>query len=180
MNVELELAIRYVGFGLSCSNCGRLRETTRYVLQNKRLGNILQEFRLCDACQDKGYVISFVPVPVDFKDKMRARRVRISRELERGLAKDVHGKVQPGSGNQDAKADVRVIGEWRLEHKYTDSVKSYTLLLRDMSAVIRHGNMSGEWPGLVLNFRKVGRKFITLPYELFLEIVERLRDIRKR
>lgn len=175
MRLSLELGIRYVGFGLVCSNCGTVRETTRYVIRNAATEELLQEFLLCDACQDKGFVIRFKPILANVGDYMRARRVRISQRLERGLAEDVGGKVQPGSGNKDAKGDVRIVGTWRLEHKYTDSLKSYTLLLRDLSAVIRHANLAGEWPAMVLTFRAVSRKFAVLPYELFLEFVERLR-----
>lgn len=180
MRTSLELGIRYVGFGLVCSNCGRVRETTRYVLRNEATEELLQEFRLCDACQDKGFVIRFKPFINQAEDFIRARRVKISQKLERGLAKDVGGKVQPGSGNKDAKSDVRIVGAWRLEHKFTDSVKSYTLLVRDLSAVIRHANLAGEWPALVLTFRALARKFAILPYELFLEFVEKLRGEEKK
>jgi hypothetical protein len=95
--------------------------------------------------------------------------------MERALANDVDGVVQPGSGNQDDKDDVRVYGEWRFEHKYTDSVRSYKLEASDLAAVARHAKLSGEKPALVLNFRKLGKRFVTLPYDLFLEIMEKLR-----
>jgi len=176
MAVELELGIRYVGFGLSCYNCGKVRETTRYILRNAQTSELLQEFRLCDQCQDTGHVIKFSMKSVDpSASKRAARRIRLSRSMERGLANDVGGEVQPGSGNQDDKDDVRVHGEWRFEHKYTDSNKSYTLHVSDLAAVARHAKLSGEKPGLVLNFRKLGKKFVTLPYDLFLEIMEKLR-----
>ena len=175
MSAELSLAIRYTGYGLTCSNCGRLRETTSYTLSKSRTEELLQEFRLCDKCQDEGFVINFRTNLYGVTDHRAARRVRISQNLEKALAADVHGKVQPGSGNQDEKADVRVIGEWRMEHKYTDSAKSYTLQVRDLAAIVSHANMAGEWPALVLTFRKLNRKFVTLPYELFLELIGRLR-----
>ena len=174
--IKLDLAVRYVGFGKSCSSCGQVRETTHYILQNAINGDVLQDFRLCDKCQDKGHVIRFdVTVSADTNRARGARRVRISRELERGLARDVGGKVQPGSGNQDDKDDVRVFGEWRLEHKYTDNCRSYALHASDLLAVVRHAKLSGEKPALVLNFRKLGKKFVTVPYELFLELMEAFR-----
>ena len=174
--IKLDLAVRYVGFGKSCSSCGQVRETTHYVLQNSVSGDILQDFRLCDKCQDKGHVIRFdVTLSTDTSRARGARRVRISRELERGLARDVGGEVQPGSGNQDAKDDVRVVGEWRFEHKYTDSNRSYTLHASDLAAVVRHAKLAGERPAFVLNFRKLGKRFVTVPYELFLELMEKLR-----
>jgi hypothetical protein len=170
----MQLVIRYLGFGKRCSACGRVRETTRYLL--KQGDDLLQEFLICDKCQDTGYEI-------DFQTKRestttvneRRRRIKISRKLERGVAEDIGGRVQPGSGNQDAKDDIRKVGEWRIEHKYTESTKGYRLLVESLSTVIRHANLAGEWPALVINFRKLGRKFAVVPYELFLEIVERMR-----
>lgn len=167
-----ELAIHFRGTGKNCSHCGRNRETTSYVLSLD--GRPIQEFALCDSCQDEGYVIKFTPRRDAVCSSMdRRRRVRLSRKLEQGLARDVGGKTQPGSGNQDAKDDVRVVDEWRLEHKFTDSIKSYTLLVADLAAVVRHANLALEWPGLVITFRKLARKFVIVPYELFLEMVEK-------
>ena len=173
---ELELGIRYVGFGLSCKGCGKVRETTRYVLRDAQSGAILQDSRLCDQCQDKGHIIKFSVSSIDPQAAKRsARRVRLSRAMEKNLAEDVGGVVQPGSGNQDDKDDVRVYGEWRFEHKYTDSVKNYMLQAGDLAAVARHAKLTGEKPALVLNFRKLKKRFVTLPYDLFLELMEKLR-----
>lgn len=174
--MKLELAIRYVGMGERCSHCGRVKDTTRYTLRQG--DELLQQFLLCDDCGDSGYVIQFEPkVKADTAGrKQRKKRIRISRKLEQGLAADVGGKVQPGSGNQDAKGDVRVFGEWRLEHKYTDSVQGYRVKVDDLSTVIHHANVAGEWPGLVVCFRRLNRMFTVLPYELFQEIVEKLRE----
>lgn len=174
--MRLELVIRYIGYGATCHSCGRSRESTRYTLRQGE--KLLQQFLLCDRCQDRGFVLKFDTPPARDFDPVRRRRIKISRQLERDVASDLGGKVQPGSGNKDDKSDIRVVGEWRIEHKYTDSVKSYLLHVADLAAVIRHANMSGEWPALVINFRKIGRKFITVPYEVFLEIVERLREKR--
>jgi len=57
--MAFELVIRYLGFGERCSNCGRVRETTRYTIRQKEAQ--LQQFKLCDGCQDKGFVIRFDP-----------------------------------------------------------------------------------------------------------------------
>jgi hypothetical protein len=176
MGINLELGIRYVGFGLSCNGCGKVRETTRYVLRNAQTEGILQDFRLCDQCQDNGHVIKFdVKYADPLTAKKAARRVQLSREMERNLATDVGGEVQPGSGNRDAKDDVRVHGEWRFEHKYTDSVKNYMLHACDLDAVARHAKLSGEKPALVLNFRKLDKRYVTLPYDLFLELMEKFK-----
>lgn len=172
--MPVDLVIRYLGHGERCSHCGRVRETTRYTL---RQGDTqLQQFRLCDACQDKGFAISFNPKPdpVDGVSERR-RRIKISRKLEKNVAEDLGGYVTPGSGNQDTKADVRKVGEWRVEHKYTENVKGYNVLVDDLRAIIRHANMAGEWPVMVVKFKRLRRQFAILPYELFLGIVEKLR-----
>ena len=178
---ELELFLKYVGHGLKCMKCGRVRETTRI---NLRQGDeTLQEFRICDACLNKGVVIKFTPKTVESRrqklrsKKDRKRRVSLSRQKEKALAADVGGEVQPGSGNmKGAGADVRRVGEWRLEHKFTDSKSGFRVTVDMLDAVIRHGNMAQEWPGLVFNFNKLNRSFVTLPYEVFLELVERVRE----
>lgn len=172
--MNLELVIRYLGFGERCSNCGRVRETTRYTVRQG--DDLLQQFLLCDLCQDKGYVIKFtMRTKNEMTKKVRQRRMKLSRRLEQGLAEDMGGHRTPGSGNQDTKADVRVVDEWRLEHKYTESTKGYRILIDDLAAVIRHANMAGEWPALILNFTRMSRKFAIVPFEVFLEIVEKIR-----
>lgn len=170
-----EMVIRYLGFGKRCSNCGRTRETTMYQIRQGE--EILQEFLLCDACQDKGYVIRFQPRTQHavVQRNSRRRRIKVSRQLEKEVAADIGGKVQPGSGNRDAKDDIRRIDEWRIEHKYTESTIGFRLLVEALSTVVRHANLAGEWPALVVNFRRVGRKFAVIPYELFIEIAERMR-----
>jgi hypothetical protein len=172
--MPFELIIRYLGHGDRCSNCGRSRETTRYTIRQG--DDLLQQFKLCDACQDKGFAVQFNPrTPSAERSKDRRRRIKISRKLEKGVAEDLGGHTTPGSGNQDTKSDIRKVDEWRIEHKYTDSVKGYRVQVEDLSTVIKHANMAGEWPALLLNFRKLGRQFAIVPYEWFLEIVEKLR-----
>ena len=169
-----ELFIHYCGHGYNCDCCGRNREACSYTLSID--GVVLQKFMLCDDCQDDGYTIKFTPKkPPIYSVSEKKRRIKLSRRLEEGLAKDVGGHTQPGSGNQDAKSDVRVVDEWRLEHKFTDSKSSYTLKVEDLATVVRHANLAREWPGLIITFRKIARQFAVIPYELFLEIVERTR-----
>jgi len=172
--MPFDLVIRYLGFGERCSNCGRVRETTRYTI---RQGSTqLQQFKLCDACQDAGFVVNFNPKRASAdRANDKKKRIKISRKLEKGVAEDLGGHTTPGSGNRDTKADIRKVDEWRIEHKYTESTRGYRLQVDDLSAVIKHANMAGEWPALILNFRKLERQFAIVPYELFLEIVEKLR-----
>jgi hypothetical protein len=173
--MKVELVIRYVGKGLNCNSCGRRRESTLYQLRNTRTEELLEEFQLCDQCQDRGFSIGFNTSFKDPKDYLAARRNKLSAVMEHQLARDVRGKRQPGSGNQDEKADVRVMGDWRIEHKFTENIKGYHLAVEDLSTIIRHANMANEWPALVVAFSKLNRKFAVLPYEVFLELVEKIR-----
>jgi hypothetical protein len=180
--MSFKLFIKYLGEGYRCSNCGLLRSSTKYQLRLENDDKIA-EFRLCDACQDKGYEVRFTPKEArdiaarDVQERrdrlMRKRRVKLSRRLETGLAVDVGGRTTPGSGNtKHAKDDVRVMDKWRLEHKFTDHLTQYSLKVADLAAVVRHANLAGEWPALVLAFRKLQRSFVVIPYELFLWVVE--------
>lgn len=171
----LELVVKYLGYGERCQSCGQVRETTRLTLLHNR--QALQMFRLCDKCMDTGKVIQFeVNKPSILTKKKRKRQIKVSRKLEHKLADDVGGRRQPGSGNvKGSGGDVRVFGEWRLEHKHTRSVQGYRLEVQDLDAVIKHGNMAGEWPAMVIDFTKLAREFVVMPYEVFLEILEMLR-----
>lgn len=177
------LIIKYMGEGYRCSNCGRVRASTRYEVQDEK-GNRMTGFRLCDECQDHGYEVRLTPRSVANETRtlndherrerlLKKRRVRLSRELEAGVAEDIGGHTTPGSGNTThAKADIRKMDQWRLEHKFTDSCAGYRLNVADLAAVVNHANRFGEWPGLIVNFRKLKRSFVVLPYELFLWVVE--------
>lgn len=171
----LELVVRYLGYGERCSGCGRTRETTRFTVRKGE--TLLSQYLLCDECQDTGYVVKFnIPEYHTREGPLRRRRVKISRKLERGVAKDIQGYVTAGSGNRDEKADIRKIDEWRIEHKYTDSIKGFRLETKQLNTIISQANMTGEYPALLIDFRKLTRKFVVLPYETFLQIVEKLSD----
>jgi len=177
------LIIKFIGNGYSCSRCGRMRPSTHYRFMDNDEQQ-MASFKLCDECQDRGYEVVLTPRnPMqekksisDFERKQRLikkRQVRLSRELETGYAEAIGGKTMPGSGNgPHAKADIRKMGQWRLEHKFTDSKAGLRVLVADLISVMEHANMFGEWPGLIVNFRKLGRSFVMIPYELFLWVVE--------
>jgi len=174
--MAVELVVRYVGYGLKCNGCGKRRETTRYTLRESKDESTLDEFLLCDTCQSDGYVIEFRYKPPSGSDLIRKRRIQRSEKMEAELADDVGGKRQPGSGNQDAKADVRIMGRWRIEHKFTDNATEYKLRTSDLNAVIQHANSAGEWPAMIISFTRQKRKFAVLPYEVFRHMMESLCD----
>ena len=178
--MRVDLVTRYIGYGKRCSYCGLMRETTRYSVRTGE--EILAEYLLCDACQDRGHVVSLdIPCKYERKsvgkkvDKQRKKRImKISKKLEAGVARDIGGYVTAGSGNRDDKDDVRKFGQWRIEHKFTDNVGSFSLKVLMLNTVVEHANLTGERPALVLNFRKLAKRFVVLTYDTFLEIVEAL------
>lgn len=179
----IELVHRFIGFGKRCTACGKLASTTRATLRHGKSEELIQQYLICDKCSIEGIVIRFEFDDGEGKEtgkKERRQRVKISRKLETELALDIGGKVQPGSGNKDEKGDVRVMDEWRVEHKYTDSVSGFRLSVIDLNTIIKHANVAGEMPALVVNFRRLGkRKFVIVPYEVFIQLKELARESNK-
>lgn len=174
--MKLDLFVQYIGYGKRCSGCGLTRETTRFVLRTGE--RIIGEYLLCDTCQDRGGSLRFnVNCRSVTSNRMAKRRtIKLSRKLEKGVADDVGGYTTSGSGNGDDKDDVVVRGEWRIEHKFTKSASAFSLKTSQLKAVTEHASASGERPALVIDFRRLAKKFVVITYDTFLELVEKLRD----
>ena len=109
-------------------------------------------------------------------------RIKESRKKERQLAKDVNGRTQPGSGNVNlagCKGDVRRIGKWRLEHKFTNSLRQYTLKLIDLVKITKVAINANELPALILNFKQINESFAIIPYLNFLEILNEIDEYQR-
>lgn len=159
-------------YGDRCNVCQKVGYTTKVVLKSPH-GEFLNLF-VCEKCQEEGCEIKFNLNVVDTeRGKEAKKRIKRSRDMERKLAEDMGGRVQPGSGNSILpayKGDVRRQGEWRLEHKYTDAVKSYILKLIDLARIGKIAMQANESPALIINFRVIGESFAVIPYSLFLEM----------
>ena len=159
-------------YGDRCNICQRVGNTTKLVMESPH-GEFLHLY-ICDKCQEDGNVIRFQISVVDTeKGKESKKRIKRSRQMENELAADLGGRTQPGSGNSSLpgyKGDVRQLGGWRAEHKYTDSVKQYTLKLLDLARITKIAMDVNELPVLVINFRAGGESFAVVPYSLFLEM----------
>ncbi len=168
-------------YGDRCTICKRVGDVTRIDMESP-YGTFLSLF-ICKKCQEKGGTIKFEINVVDKeKGKEAKNRIKISRKLEKQLADDIGGKVQPGSGCTRLagyKADVRRIGSWRLEHKFTDSMKSYMLKLVDLARVVKMAIKASELPALILNFRKINESFAIIPYLTFLEMTYELEEYQR-
>ena len=159
-------------YGDRCNVCQGVGNTSKLVLESPH-GEFLHLY-ICDKCQDDGCAVKFQISVVDTeKGKEAKKRIKRSRQMEKELAEDLGGRAQPGSGNSSLpgyKGDVRQLGRWRAEHKYTDSVKQYALKLLDLARITKIAMEVDELPVLVINFRAGGESFAVVPYSLFLEM----------
>lgn len=83
---------------------------------------------------------------------------RLSQKQERRNAELLGGRTQPGSGSSSrAKGDVRKLGEWRGESKFTFS-KAYSMELATLEKITSECG-DGEKPALFLDYknRETGR-----------------------
>ncbi len=95
--------------------------------------------------------------------------------MEASLAKRMGGKAQPASGSSRLsgfKGDIRKVGAWRVEHKFTDALKEWKLKLGDLAKITALAMDADEYPALVVEFSRAHASFATIPLTLFLEIVD--------
>jgi hypothetical protein len=96
------------------------------------------------------------------------RRKKISKRLEEKVAKEVGGDTTAGSGAAEFSggADVRVAGEMRIEHKYTEG-DSYVLKYADLEKLRMQAIKGGlEEPVFVVEFLKWKMGFAITPHIL--------------
>lgn len=96
------------------------------------------------------------------------RRIRNSRSQERRVARDLGGRVTPGSGNQwHAKNDVRAPG-WSVECKTTEK-ESYRLKAADLRAAEREALLNNRDMCFVVEIQ--GASWAVIPYATFLSLL---------
>lgn len=175
MKLPLTIEITDPGQGHMCDSC-RINDDT-FQIDLLYRGDVIRRARLCHGCVYKGVEVDInLELSADpEKSKAAKRRVKDSRRLEKALADDLGGRPQPASGATRLagyKGDVRKMGRWRVEHKFTDSLLKYNLFTRDIASICAHAADSGENPALVVEFRKLHESFTILPTSLFLELVD--------
>lgn len=88
---------------------------------------------------------------------------------ERRVAKDLGGKVQPGSGAPDFyKSDVRKIGDVRVECK-TTGAKSYSLKLHELEK-IKAEAVEGGLESWAMQIEFDHKKFAIIDWQEFLDL----------
>lgn len=165
------------GYGTHCDGCKQVTSTTRINFMQRQGSDsrIVRQSHLCAACIEDGVEIdlNLEMAPDPEKSRLAKERIKTSRKLEKVLADDLGGRPQPGSGGtrlRGYKGDVRVMGEWRLEHKYTDSLHFYKLHLIDLAKITGLAMEANEKPALIVEFAKAREAFAVLPYSLFKEL----------
>ena len=84
-----------------------------------------------------------------------------SQKKENSRAKELGGKVQPGSGNQFfAKGDIK-LENYLIEHKYTDN-KSYSITLSTFKKIEKEAQALLKNPAMIIEIRDT--KFVLLRY----------------
>ena len=173
MRLPLSLEVLDGGYGHRCDSCHKVTNTTMLRILYRE--EVFRQSFLCPDCIEQG-------IEVDLNLEMGAdpqksadskRRIKQSRQLEKVLADDLGGTAQPGSGGTRLagfKGDVRKMGQWRVEHKFTDSLKQYSITLKDIAKIIHHAMEANENPALVIEFRRVRQALAVIPYNLFLEL----------
>lgn len=96
------------------------------------------------------------------------RRIRDSRRQEKRVARDLGGRVTPGSGNQwFVKNDVIAPG-WSVECKTTQA-KSYPLRLDVLRTAEKNAMLENRAMALVVEIQ--GHHYAVLPYRTFLNLL---------
>lgn len=171
---DLRIQVAYAGYGKRCHGCRKVGYNTEFRVWKG--DELVRNLRVCKECADKS-VETELTLPQEDNPligKEVKRRIKKSRELEQDLAKKLSGRAQPASGSSRLpgfKGDVRKVGSWRVEHKYTNSAKSWTLKLEDLAKIVTLAMEADEYPALVVEFLRVHESFAIVPLSLFLEMV---------
>ena len=166
-----------LGYGKRCHACKKVGRIISFQLwQGTELRRNVQ---ICDSCL--GTEIS---AEVSLQERIERNPIQVraakdkvkrSRKMEADLAKRMGGKAQPASGSSRLagfKGDVRKMGSWRVEHKFTDATKSYHLQLPDLAKIIGQAMDANEYPAMVIEFTRAKESFAVIPLTLFLEMVD--------
>lgn len=173
----LTLRVAPLGYGKRCHGC---KTVGRLIAFQVWQGDLLRRnVQLCESCLGAETTADVSLQEEEdnnpLKVKENRRRIKRSRQMESALADKMGGRAQPASGSSRLsgfKGDIRKMGEWRVEHKFTDATKSWSLKLADLAKIISIAMDADEYPALVIEFTKAHESFAIIPLTLFLEIVD--------
>jgi hypothetical protein len=171
----LTMRVHPLGYGRRCHACKQPGDIISFELW--RGDSLIRNVQICKKCVGAADIEAKAELhePASpTRSKQAKERVKRSRRLEQDLARRVGGRAQPASGSSRLagfRGDVRKVGSWRMEHKFTDALKTYALHLGDLSKIVGMAAEAGEYPALVLEFTRVRESFAILPLALFLEMI---------
>lgn len=173
----LTMRVTPLGYGKRCHAC---RKVGRLIAFQVWQGDLLRRnVQLCEGCIGVGVETELSLQEEEdhnpLKAKEQKKRLKRSRKMEADLAERMGGRAQPASGSSRLpgfKGDVRKMGAWRVEHKFTDATKEWKLKLSDLAKIVTLAMESNEYPALVLEFTRAHESFAIIPLTLFLEIVD--------
>jgi hypothetical protein len=175
MSLDLQMQVSSLAYGKRCHGCRQVGKLTAF--QVWRGDHLLKNVQLCSSCVEQGVAADLTVVeekPFNpLSAKAGRRQIKRSRDMEANLAEQMGGKAQPASGSSRLsgfKGDVRKMGSWRVEHKFTDATKTWTLKLSDLAKIVSLAMDANEYPALVIEFTKAHESFAIIPLTLFLEI----------
>jgi hypothetical protein len=171
------MRVAQLGYGKRCQVCKKVGRITSFQLWH--MDTLKRNLQFCQACLGKE-VEADVSMNIDappnpMKTKEAKKRIKRSRQMEADLANRMGGRAQPASGSSRLagfKGDVRKMGAWRVEHKFTDATKAWTLKLADLAKIISLAMDANEYPALVIEFTKAHESFAIVPLTLFLEMAD--------
>lgn len=173
------------GYGNHCDRCRHVTSTVciNFMQRTGDSGRVLRQSHLCEVCIEDGVEIdlNLELGPDPERSREAKERIKTSRRLEKVLADDLGGRPQPGSGGtrmRGYKGDVRLMGRWRLEHKFTDSLHAFKLKLIDLAKIVGLATEASEKPALIVEFNKAREAFAVIPYSLFKELANAPDDNR--
>lgn len=180
--MKLEMRVAPLGYGKRCHLCKTVGQISSFQLW--RDDTIVKNVQLCRDCLDIEVSAGVTLRPTEkapdpLKSKQARQRVKRSRKMESELAEKMGGRAQPGSGCSKLsgfKGDIRKIGSWRVEHKYTDATNVWSLRLSDLAKITGLAMDADEYPALVVEYRKARESFAIIPLTLFLEMVNEAED----
>lgn len=173
----LTMQVTPMVYGKRCHVCKGVGRTVAFrIWQGDQVRRNLQ---ICEACLGTEVSAEVSLQGTQERNPLQTKaakaRVKRSRQMEASLAERMGARAQPASGSSRLagfKGDVRKMGSWRVEHKFTDATKTYVLKLSDLAKIIGQAMDANEFPAMVLEFTRAKESFAIIPLTLFLEMVD--------
>jgi len=105
-------------------------------------------------------------------EKRKGRKAWLKQE--KGIAKELRGRRQPGSGSVPGRKGDVVAGNLLVEAKVTSKL-SFSLKLAELTKIMQEAHDQGRVPAFCVRFDQGGPRnsdFVVLTWEFFKELME--------